>query len=56
MRQHAQQVQGIRVLSLLREELLVEPGRRSQLARLVHGDRGRQKFLHERESLASGRT
>ena len=46
MAQHAQQVQGVGVFLLLRQDLLIQLGGRSQLAGTVHFDRGRQCVLH----------
>ena len=51
--EHAQQVQGLGVFLLARQNLLVQLGGRPQLPRSVHFDRGRQYVLHGRWSVVS---
>ena len=46
MVQHAEKVQGFGVLLFLGQNLLIQLGRRRQLARLVHFDGSRQNVLH----------
>ena len=46
MVQHAEQVQGVGVFLLPRQDLLVQPGRGGQLAGLVQGHGACQDVLH----------
>ena len=44
---HTEQMQRLGVFLLARQNLLVQLGRRAQLSRSVHFDRGRQHILHD---------